>query len=385
MITKITNGIIISNGNIIKEKDLYFDREKILWITDEAKEYDVLVDAEGMYVSAGFIDTHIHGGGGYDFMDGGTDAIKKTANAHLKYGTTSILATTLSCSTEVLLEFLRDLREVMPECPTIVGAHLEGPYFSLSQCGAQNPDYILSPKPEEYEKIFEEGKGLIKKWSFAPELDGGKEFCKFLVKNNIIPSIGHSDALYEDVDAVYKEGCKLVTHFYSGMSGLTRKGGFRRLGVIESAYMYDDMAVEIIADGCHLPGELLKLIVKHKGVDNICLVTDSMRGAGMPEGESFLGRKGEETPCVIEEGVAKTVDRTGFAGSVATADRLVRTMVQKAGVPLVDAIKMLTVNPARILGLSDRGDILEGRKPDIVVFDDNINVKKVFLNGETIK
>ena len=145
------------------------------------------------------------------------------------------------------------------------------------------------------------------------------------------------------------------------------------------------MCAEIIADGAHLPPELLKLIIKLKGTDNICLVTDSMRAAGESEGMSFLGRKGEETPCIIEDGVAKLLDKSAFAGSVATADRLVRTMVKKADCSVTDAVKMITQNPARILNLTDRGDIKENLRADIVIFDDDINIKKVFLCGTEVK
>jgi len=401
MIYKIHGGKIISGGKILTGKCLYIQGDKILSIADEGEtktkvvEVDFEINAGGCYISAGFIDMHTHGGGGHDFMDGGVEPIEQAAALHLAHGTTSILPTSLACSATVLKEFLADLNQVMQTVsksaktlPNIIGAHLEGPYFSMNQRGAQNPDYIKAPDREEYEDIINAAGGIIKRWSFAPELCGSIEFCETLIKHNIIPAIAHSDAVYSDVRAIYDAGCKLVTHFYSGMSTITRRGGFRELGVIESAYLIDDMDVEIIADGKHLPPELLQLICKHKNhenYENICLVTDSMRGAGMDDGPSLLGRIGESIPCIIEDGVAKLPDRSAFAGSIATADMLVRTMVKDADINIADAVGMITRNPARILGLSGKGDICEGLDADIVIFDADINIREVIVRGERVK
>ena len=403
-ITKISGGKIISGGNVLTNKCLYIQDGKILRITNDNENIDLTdslteIDANGCYISAGFIDMHTHGGGA-DFMDGGVAPIEKAAALHLAHGTTSILPTSLACSHSTLKEFLADLKQVIQEqsvsgksgkiLPNIIGAHLEGPYFSMNQRGAQNPDYIKSPDNEEvaeYESIIDFAGGIIKRWSFAPELCGSIEFCKTLVKHNIIPAIAHSDAVYRDVQAIYDVGCRLVTHFYSCMSTITRRGGFRELGVIESAYLIDNMDVEIIADGKHLPPELLRLICKQKNIERICLVTDSMRGAGTSDGPSLLGRLSESMPCIIEDGVAKLPDRSAFAGSVATADMLIRTMVKKAGVDIADAVSMMTRNPARILNLPCKGDIYEGFDADIVIFkvlDENINIKDVIVRGERV-
>ena len=224
----------------------------------------------------------------------------------------------------------------------------------------------------------------MKRWSFAPELPGSETFCRTLMQSGVIPSIGHSNGVYQDVEKVYREGCRLVTHLYSSMSTITKKGGFRSLGVIESTFLLEGMIAEVIADGCHLPPELLRMIFKMMGTDHVCLVTDAMRGAGMPEGLSFLGRRGEETPCIIEDGVAKLMNREGFAGSVATADRLVRTVVKKAGLPVWEAVKMMTVNPATVLGRTDLGILQEGGKADLVIFDEDINICHVIAGGKMI-
>ena len=383
MITKITNGKIISDS-VLEGYSLYLKDDKILDITKEQLPYDKEIDADGNYVSAGFIDVHLHGGGGYDFMDGGIEPIAEAANFHLSHGTTSLMPTTLSCSSKTLASFLEDLRTAKLSGRVknnILGAHIEGPYVAPAQAGAQNPEYIKAPDPDEYLPILKNYSDIICRWSFAPELEGSEDFCKHLLSFGVGPSVAHSNAVYDDVKAVYDVGCLSATHLYSSMSSITRENGYRRLGVIESAYLLDDMTVEVIADGKHLPKELLKLILKCKPKDKICLVTDAMRAAGTDRYESFLGRKGEEVPCVIEDGVAKLPDKTSFAGSIATADRLVRTMVNEANLDIADAVAMITKTPAQAFNIKNKGELKKGFDADVVMFDKQINIKKLIVGG----
>ena len=212
------------------------------------------------------------------------------------------------------------------------------------------------------------------------------EFGKYVTSKGILAAIAHTDAIYEEVlEAYHHGGFTLATHFYSAMSGVTRRNAFRFAGVIESAYLLDDMDVEIIADGVHLPAPLLKLIYKIKGPDRIALITDAMRAADMPEGESVLGSFKNGLKVIVEDGVAKLPDRTSFAGSVATADRLVRTMLTIAEVPLVETIQMITETPARIMKVSDRkGSLAKGKDADVVIFNDQIEVQKTFVKGRLV-
>ena len=383
----ICNGKLVLHDRIAEDLNLYIEDGKITALTTEKLPVDQVIDAKGQYVSPGFIDMHLHGGGGEDFMDGGIEPILKAAELHLAHGTTSLLPTSLASSDSALREFLSDLRAVKEKKlsrANLLGAHLEGPYFSQGQRGAQNPDYIRAPKREEYLPIIEEFGDIIRRWSYAPELEGADEFCEDLVSHGIVPSIAHTEATYPEVKSSFDRGCRLVTHFYSGMNGVTRKGAYRQLGAVESAYLLDDMDVEVIADGHHLPPDLLRLILKIKGIDHVSLVTDSMRGGGQGEGESFLGRREEAVPCVIDGGVAFLLDRTCFAGSVATTDQLVRTMTKKVGVSLPDAIRMMCENPAKILGEQSKGRLEVGYDADIVIFDEDINVKTVFVGGQMI-
>jgi N-acetylglucosamine-6-phosphate deacetylase len=211
------------------------------------------------------------------------------------------------------------------------------------------------------------------------------EFGRFLVKSGILPSIAHTDAIYEEVIEAFENGFTHVTHLYSAMSGVSRRNLLRFAGVIESALLIEEMTVEIIADGIHLPPSLLQLIVKTKGPGRIALVTDSMRAAGMPEGPSILGSLRGGLPVVVEDGVAKLPDRTAFAGSVATADRLVCNMTRLAGVNLPEAVQMITSTPAKICGVFDRiGSLAAGKQADLVIFDENISIQKTIIQGNTI-
>jgi N-acetylglucosamine-6-phosphate deacetylase len=262
--------------------------------------------------------------------------------------------------------------------------HLEGPYLAMSQRGAQDPRYIRDPDPNEYKEILSQY-SCIKRWSAAPELKGAMEFGRYVQSKNILPAIAHTDAIYEEVLDAFNNGYTLITHLYSAMSGVTRRNAYRYAGVIESAYIIDEIDVEIIADGIHLPPPLLKLVYKIKGPEKTALITDAMRAAGMPEGESILGNLQNGLKVIIEDGVAKLPDRSSFAGSVATADRLVRTMVSKADVPLIDAIKMITSTPARILEVADKKGSLEaGKDADIVIFDNNINIETTIIKGKIV-
>jgi N-acetylglucosamine-6-phosphate deacetylase len=347
----------------------------------------IAIDAGGNYIAPGFIDIHIHGGGGHDFMDGSEEAFLKIAETHARYGTTSMVPTTLTSEKENLLHTLKlyeqaDAKNV--KGAQFLGMHLEGPYFAMSQRGAQDPRYIRDPDPEEYEDVIARSK-VIKRWSAAPELKGAIQFGQYLRKHGILAAVAHTDAIYEDVIDAFENGYTLATHLYSAMSGVTRRNAYRYAGVIEAAFLIDEMDVEIIADGTHLPAPLLKLIYKIKGPDKIALITDSMRGAGMPEGESVLGNKDTGLKVIIEDGVAKLPDRTAFAGSVATTDRLVRNMINMAGVSLIDSVRMMTTTPAKIMKVDDRkGSLIAGKDADIVLFDKDINIQMSIVNGNIV-
>lgn len=344
-----------------------------------------IIDCNGHYLSPGFIDIHCHGGGGADFMDGQTEDIVTAARAHLRHGTTGICPTTLTCSDEELFTFFHcyeQVKSIADHMPHLLGIHLEGPYFSPAQAGAQPPEHLMIPNKEHYLEILQRGNGNIARWSVAPELPGATELAEELSKRGILASMGHSDARYDDIRAAIQHGFTQITHFYSAMSTITREHGQRKLGLIEAGYLFDQLDIEIIADGIHLPPELLQLILKCKNHNRICLVTDSMRGADMPDGPSLLGSLKNGVHVVIKDGIANMPDFASFAGSVATTDRLVRVMVQKTNLPVWEAVKMASLNPAVMLGIDKNfGSIAPGKCADLLIFDDNIQVSSVYVSG----
>lgn len=388
MVTKIENAVFVTD-KLETNKYLYLEDGVITAFTGEDLPCDTVIDAEGLYVSPGFIDIHTHGAGNYDFADGSVEDVLRAAQTHAKYGTTTIFPTCTSSSTEDILRFIANVKEAMrgngPGRPYIAGSHLEGPYFSQAMRGAQNPAYIKAPEPAEYMEFIEKGEGSVRRISFAPELPGSEELCDVLAENGVVAAFGHTDGVYEELIPCIRKGCCLATHLYSGMNTVTRRGLYRKLGAVETAFLEKDVTVEIIADGVHLPPELLRLIYQIKGPEKICLITDSMRGAGMGEGPSVLGPKHDGMDCVIRDGVAFLTDMTAFAGSVATADRLVRVMYHQAGIPLTGCIRMITRTPAKVMGLTGRGEIREGFSADLVFFDEDIRVRRVLVQGKELE
>lgn len=385
---KIINCRIITSHKIIDDASLLISDGIITEISEKniSSRADVTLDAKGNYVSPGFIDIHVHGGGGSDFMDGTVKDFLTIAEVHLQYGTTALVPTTLTAEKADLLHILDIYRKANAENKAgaqFIGMHIEGPYFANSQRGAQDPRYIRKPDKKEYSEIIAKAGDIIARWSAAPELDGSMEFGRYLKAHDILPAIAHTEGVYDDVVNAFKNGYTLATHFYSGMSGASRRNAFRFAGVVESVYLMDEIDVEIIADGVHLPAPLLKLIYKIKGVDRIALITDAMRAAGMESGDSILGSKMNGLKVIIEDGVAKLPDRSSFAGSVATTDRLVRTMVNIAGVSLIEAVRMMTLTPARIMKIEKhKGSMTVGKDADILIFDEDINIQSTIVGGK---
>ncbi len=323
-------------------------------------------------------------------MDGSEEAVLTACRTHLHHGTTAVVPTTLTSTFKELLSVLAIIEKVREnqglagELPEILGVHVEGPYFSPEQKGAQDPQFLKHPDPREYGDVLDSCPWIVR-WTVAPELPGALAMGRELARRGIVASIGHSNAVYDEVVEAARNGYTLVTHLYNGMSRLVRKNAIMYPGVVESALLLDELSVEVIADGMHLPPSLLELVFKVKGPDRVCLVTDSMRAAGLDVKESILGSLANGRRVIVQDGVAWLPDRSFFAGSVATADTLVRMMRAVRGVSLPQAVRMITLTPARIMGVQARKGSLEpGKDADLVLFDDDLRVHLVMVRGKIV-
>lgn len=371
--------VILPDG--IAERYVRIAEDKILSVTEAKPEADEYIELGEQYLAPGLIDLHVHGAVGHDFGSCSAAQAAEAIHYHLAHGTTTLLPTLAAAPIEDMAEALERLRTVSEHTAAHVpGIHLEGPYFAPQQCGAQNTDFITAPKAEEYQPLLTRFGRWIRRWSYAPERDPDGAFLAALLEAGVLPAAGHTDATGEEMRTAHQRGCNLVTHLYSCTSGVTRVGGFRRTGVIETAFLQNDLYAEVIADGAHLPPDLLQMIVKIKGRERVALITDALSAAGREEKEGQLNG----VPYLVEDGVCKLADRSAFAGSIATADRLLRTCVQKAGIPLEDSVYMAATVPAALLGLNC-GQIASGRDADLIVLDENINVCAVYVNGKEVR
>lgn len=372
-----SSRVIFPDG--IRPGYIYWQDEKLLYAGAQAQPCDELLDYGDYYVAPGFIDIHTHGALGCTFSHCTAQEAVKACAYHLRHGTTTMLPTAAAGPFQQMADSVAEVVKVIESGSSpvsIPGVHMEGPYLSAKQCGAQPPAHITPPQPKDYEPFVERFGKYIARWTYAPENDPAQTFCKYLVSHGVLPSVGHSDATYEELLPAFEAGCTMVTHLYSCTSTITRQQGYRHLGIIESAYLLDDMDVELIADGKHLPLELLRMIFKCKDRARICLVTDSLAATGLEHAQSAAGN----ISYVIEDGVCKLPDRSAFAGSIATMDVLIRTAME-AGCSVSDAVSMVTAVPARILNLP-KGKLEAGLDADITVFDDSVNIKAVFAMGK---
>jgi N-acetylglucosamine-6-phosphate deacetylase len=367
--------IVLPNG--IFDGFIVIEDGKIAEITEKLPEGEI-INATGNYVMAGFVDIHTHGGGGFSFTESSPDEIVDGCVFHMTHGTTTIVPTVTTGAFPIMREAVKNIQIAKQNrlATNLLGAHMEGPYLSPAQCGAQAPGHITEPKPEEYISLVEETGDTIVRWTYAPERDKDGKFCRFLKDHGIVVSAGHTDAKYSDMALAIDNGLSLVTHLYSCTSTVTRDHGFRSLGVIESTFLRDEICAEIIADGKHLPPDLVRMIVKIKGINNVAAVTDSLSVAGSPATCGVMS--GVE--YIIEDGVAKLSDRSAFAGSVATADVLLRTLVRECGFTLSEASTMLSATPARLFGLNT-GKLEVGLDSDIVVLNKDFEVQQVFVRS----
>jgi len=346
------------------------------------------IDALGGFIVPGFVDIHCHGGDGHDFMDGTETAFRAIAQVHARHGTALIAPTTVACSLDELKDLFGLLRQVQAQGTggaELAGFHLEGPYLAPVMKGAQPESAIRLPDRREVTAILEIGQGLISRWSAAPELPGMRAFARQVSAAGIPLSIAHSEATCEQVLEAYQWGFHSVTHLYSSTTSVRKIQQRVHAGIVEAAYLIDEMAVELIGDGRHVPKELMQMVHKLKGPEKVVLVSDAMRAAGQDVTESYLGRKIPANRVIVEDGVAKLPDRSFYAGSITTADHMLRNAVLNNQLPLPDAVRMMTLTPARLIGADKRKGSLEtGKDADFVILDPQLQVLAVFARGQLI-
>lgn len=382
MLTQIINGHILTPQGWLKDGSVLISDGKILEVTnsDLAVIGAKIIDAKGMFIVPGFVSMHSHGGGGRDFTEATPEAFRIIAQAHLKYGATSIFPTLSSTTFDVLRQAVTTCEEMMQQPgSTVLGLHIEGPYLNRKMGGAQWGDFLKDPDPKEYVPLVD-GTRCIRRWDISPELPGAHDFARYTSSHGILTAITHTEAEYPEIKAAFEAGFTHAAHFYNAMPGFHKRREYKYEGTVESVYLMDGMSVEVIADGVHLPATILKLVYKLKGVEKTCLVTDALKYAAY-EGEPI-----DDPRYVIEDGVCKLADHQSLAGSIASMDKLVQTMVKKAGIPLADAVRMASETPARIIGVADRkGTLGKGKDADILILDKEVNVRCVFSYGDIVE
>lgn len=386
MRTLIKNAKIVTAESVLEKSCILYEDGIITYMGKEELFADEVIDAAGNYVVPGFIDIHCHGCLGLAFNGATEEDVKTIASYHLSRGTTTLLATTSTSDMDEITDALQKLEDhIKNEKKTpIVGIHMEGPWLSPAQCGAQATSYMLLPDSDKLREIKRKYPSVLRIGA-APELVGGDKFGETACELGIVASVAHSDASFAEIEQSIQHGYTLMTHHYSGMKGTERKNAYRIAGAVEAGLYFDELFVEIIADGKHLPTELLRYIYKFKGADRIALITDAIRAAGLPNGSTTTGVSAKNNALVIvEDDVGKVADRSCFAGSTATADRLYRTMADAIGRDMVALSKMASLTPARIMGFTDRGELAVGKRADIVILDDALVLQKVILCGEAV-
>ncbi len=367
---KILGAKIVLEDKVISGYGILFD-EKIIKIDREESlsDYECETIRTSGYISAGFIDIHTHGAVSYDFMDEKEEAIERIAKEAVKHGTTSLLATTITMDADRIKKALDRVRNYQRTTgANILGVHLEGPFLSRKYLGAQNGKYLIKATDD----FITSYKDIIKIITLAPEEDDNFNYIKKWVNEGIVISMGHTNATYREAKGAFEHGVSHVTHIFNAMRPLHH----REPGALGASLMLDFTA-ELITDGYHVDPALYPFIIKNKGIDNVVLVTDSIRAAGLSDGEYELGGQN----VMLKNGKC-TLPSGQLAGSVHTMNRAIKNMMDNTDLAFYDVVKMATINPARVINEKNKGYLKEGYDADIVVFDNEYNIKMVFVMGE---
>ena len=373
-----TNCRVILPDAIRDDFDVVLRDGKIAELRATAPQSDDTIDLGGNFLAPGFVDVHVHGAIGHDVMEANADAFRAICDYHASGGTTSLLLTTATAPFPEILLALTQIGK--RQIPQVAGAHVEGPFISRDQAGAQNPEFICEASAELIGCLLEH-RDVIKRITIAPETKGALAAIKEFSAAGIVVSGGHSNAWEEDARAALANGMRSATHTFNCMSSSRRRGTKRVAGLLEFALSEPKICCELIAEEHHVSPALMKLICCAKGVGRISLVSDATAGAGLAEDTTFqlAGKK-----CIVKNGACFLADNGTLAGSASRLIDLVRAMIRNAEVPLPDAIAMASRNPARETGLSDKGEIAIGKDADLVVLSPELEVLQTYVNGVEI-
>lgn len=388
--------MLIKNGDVIglsriEQMDVRIQGGYIIEIGKNlrAKKKEIVYDAKGKYLTAGFVDIHTHGGYGADFMDCTEESFEKALSFHLDNGTTTVVPTSCTAPKEEIIRFLQFTKAYMQSGKLsgarVVGVHLEGPYLSVKNRGAQKLEELAVPEKDDYSYLLDYA-DIIKTVTISPELDGAAHMTRVLTEKGIMVSGGHDDGIYPEFLPAIESGMRHLTHIYCAMSELRFKDGVRNVGLREYALTDDRLTAEMIADNKHIPPELAKMIIRLKGVDKVCVVSDCLRCAGMPnDGKLYRLGNGETAQLVrVNNGVATLADGSKFAGSITSVRQMVKNLIA-AGISICEAVRMGTETPARIIGEDDEiGTVEVGKRADLCVLRKDFEIEKIILAEKEI-
>jgi N-acetylglucosamine-6-phosphate deacetylase len=388
----IYNGDVVLPDRVIQGGIVIAQRGRITY-AGKRKGFPkgaTMVDATGGYISPGFVDIHVHGGAGADFMDGTLDAIRTAARCHARHGTTTLLPTTTTGTPDRIGDLIQATAEVMRTWSPSDGArpggvHLYGPFFAADKIGAHPREGRRDPTSREFARYF--ASGVIRSATCAAELPGAEAFYKAAKKHRCLVTCGHSNSTWEEMARAFKAGMRHVDHFWCAMSSVvslrSRFGTPMRASMEQFVLAHEEMSTEVIADGFHLEDALLNFAYRMKGSHRLCLVTDSNRAVDMPPGHYQVGHQDDGAPFFHDGEVGRMPDGTGLASSSQGMDHMIRIMHRATRAPVHEVIRMASATPAERAGLSrDCGSLEKGKRADVVLLDKKLRVKRVFLNGQ---
>lgn len=383
----ITDSGVVSDGMVI----VHGDRIDYAGPRREVPERAEVIDASGQYLAPGFVDIHVHGGAGSDFMDAADADIETVFRYHAAHGTTSLCPTTATAPLDEILTSLEAIaryRNGLQLFGRALGAHIEGPYLAMTKRGCHLPQFVHNPEEREWRKMLE--RGPVASMTLAPELPGARALVEELHRRGANANAGHSEALYQEMEEAADWGMRHVTHLYCAMTDAmnNRWRGTpnpRSGGIVEAVYLDERLSSELITDGKHLSPEMLKLAFRNKGYEKLAIVTDAMRGAGMPDGEYAFGPR-HGMRATVKNGEARVPDGTALASSVFPMNEMIRVFRDLAGCPLWQAVRMASLTPAQIVHKDDRiGSLAPGKFADLLIIDEQVRVQATYIGGRLVE